>query len=62
MAWDSIGIGVLVSFFSAYLYATIFDLHPARGPVAIVAYRLALGLIRLSYLHNVSEKALCSTV
>ena len=48
VAWDSIGIGVLVSFFSAYLCIRLFLMLIRRvGLLPFVAYRLALGLILL---------------
>lgn len=48
VAWDSIGIGVLVSFFSAYLCIRLFLMFIRRvGLLPFVAYRLALGLILL---------------
>ena len=59
VAWDSIGIGVLVSFFSAYLCIRLFLMFIRRVCLLpFVAYLLALGLILLSYLYNVGEKAL----
>ena len=48
VAWDSIGIGVLVSFFSAYLCIRLFLMFIRRvGLLPFVAYRLVLGLILL---------------
>lgn len=48
VAWDSIGIGVLASFFSAYLCIQLFLMFIRRvGLLPFVAYRLALGLILL---------------
>ena len=48
VAWDSIGIGVLASFFSAYLCIRLFLMFIRRvGLLPFVAYRLALGLILL---------------
>jgi undecaprenyl-diphosphatase len=48
VAWDAIGIGVLVSFLSAYVCIRLFLSWIERlGLLPFVAYRLALGLILL---------------
>ena len=48
VAWDAIGIGVLVSFLSAYMCIRLFLSWIERlGLLPFVAYRLALGLILL---------------